>query len=689
MNHIFQEFGIHVFDEKKMKERLPHPIYQKWKTTVKKEDALDQVSADAIAHAMKMWAMEHGVTHYSHWFQPLNGLTAKKQDCFLEPNENGQAIARFSGKTLMKGEGDASSFPNGGLRATFEARGYTYWDCTSFAFIKDQVLYIPTIFVSYNGEVLDRKTPLLRSIECLSTHATRILNCLGFESITRVTPMVGLEQEYFLIDKSVFEKRKDLIQCGRTLFGKMAPKGDVISDHYFGSIPSRVEAFMKEVNESLWKLGIYAKTQHNEVAPCQFEIAPLFCNANLAVDQNLIIMDILKTTANQHGFACLLHEKPFSFVNGSGKHNNYSLVSDDGYNLFDPGENPSENIRFLIFTCALIKAVDTHSDLLYMASSSYSNDYRLGGAEAPPAIISICMGDHLETLLLDLGKKNLKIKQQKSSNFQMHTFKEIPKDTSDRNRTSPFAFTGNKFEFRMLGSSLSASSINIVLNTILADALCEIYQQLMQCPTTMDIQTHAFDICQDLISKHQNILFSKDGYSKEWKIEAKKRNLYQTDAYVYSIQSYIADKNIQLFERNQIYQSSELHAHVKILFEEVIHNIKTEVQVLLKITKQHFLPKVTKELHFYHQTSYHTICNIQYEKLSSLLSELSQAYESLKSLFENEPIHSSIEAKAYYYHQVLVKQMHQLRFFIDEVEEELSFDNYPFPTYEEIFTSIY
>ena len=576
--HPFDDFGINLFSENVMKECLPHPIYMKWKTATRKEDALDRTTADAIAHAMKTWAMEKGATHFTHWFQPLTGSTAEKHDSFIEPGEYNQPISRFSGKSLIKGEGDASSFPSGGLRATFEARGYTYWDCTSPAFLRDNVLCIPTIFVSYNGETLDKKAPLLKSAEAISKQATRIVNLFKDKDIKQVNAMVGLEQEYFLIDKELYKQRKDLVHTGRTLFGSMPPKSMDIRGHYFGSIPNRVQAFMKDVDEELWKLGIYAKTEHNEVAPCQFEIAPLFIDANVAVDQNLIIMDVLKKKADKHGLACLLHEKPFQGVNGSGKHNNWSLVTDDGQNLLEPGDRPHENIRFLLFVCAIIEAVDTYPELLRMAASCYGNDYRLGADEAPPAVISICMGDELEIILEKLRNGEHELKNVvETQPYAIANLSYVPKDTSDRNRTSPFAFTGNKFEFRMVGSSRSASTTNIILNSIVADTLRKIADQLQEYKYIDDIRKKSLDICRDILQQHHRILFSKDGYSSEWLQEAEKRGLPNIPFYVDSIPSLINEKAIQMFERNGVYNKLELEARVDILFDEYRKSVKAEV----------------------------------------------------------------------------------------------------------------
>ena len=524
MERPFEEFGSLVFTEVEMEERLPSPVYLAWKKTIASESQLDRPTADAIAHAMKCWAMEHGATHFTHWFQPLTGGTAEKHDAFVEPGSDGEPISRFSGKMLIKGEPDASSFPSGGLRATFEARGYTYWDVTSPVFIKEGVLCIPTVFVSYNGEALDRKEPLLKSLEVLSKYATKVVNKLGDKKVKSCDISVGLEQEYFLIDKKYFDARVDLKLCGRTLFGAPATKGQELDDHYFGAIPLRVKAFMKEVNEELWKLGIYAKTEHNEVAPAQFELAPVFSGGNIAVDQNLLIMDVLKKVADKHGFACLLHEKPFDGINGSGKHNNYSIVTDDGQNLFDPGKKPMDNIRFLTFTCAFIEAVDTYPVLLRLAASSAGNDFRLGANEAPPAIISIYLGSYIEDILYSLhsGKRKKEGEVVDSSFEPVKNISYIPHDNTDRNRTSPVAFTGNKFEFRMPGSSMNASFANTVLNTIIAHSLKKISEELDTCKTVEEVREKALEICKKIIKKHKRVLFSGDGYSSEWIKEAER-----------------------------------------------------------------------------------------------------------------------------------------------------------------------
>lgn len=692
--HPFDDFGINLFSECVMKECLPHPIYKKWKTATRKEDALDRPTADAIAHAMKTWAMDKGATHFTHWFQPLTGSTAEKHDSFIEPGDHDQPISRFSGKSLIKGEGDASSFPSGGLRATFEARGYTYWDCTSPAFLRDNVLCIPTIFVSYNGETLDKKAPLLKSAEAISKQATRIVNLFKDKDIKHVNAMVGLEQEYFLIDKRMYLERKDLVHTGRTLFGSMPPKSMDIRGHYFGSIPSRVQAFMTEVDEELWKLGIYAKTEHNEVAPCQFEIAPLFIDANVAVDQNLIIMDVLKKKADKHGMACLLHEKPFQGVNGSGKHNNWSLITDDGQNLLEPGDRPHENIRFLLFVCAIIEAVDTYPELLRMAASCYGNDYRLGADEAPPAVVSICMGDELEIILEKLRNGEHEIKPDvETQPYAIANLSYVPKDTSDRNRTSPFAFTGNKFEFRMVGSSRSASTTNIILNSIVADSLRSIADTLQQYKYIDDIRKKSLDICRDILRKHSRILFSKDGYSEEWLQEAQERGLPNIKHYVDSIYSMLDDKAVEMFERNKVYDRLELEARVDILTEEYRKSVKAEVLTLLDISKKDILPALVREIKFYTdaQNSLGTE-NSYYQRkikhLCDLLATFDERYHDLKKhMIERQQYPDNME-KAQYLNQVIVPKMEELRAVIDAIEEAVSSDNYPFPTYDDMFISM-
>lgn len=692
--HPFDDFGINLFSENVMKECLPHPVYQKWKTATRKEDALDRPTADAIAHAMKTWAMEKGATHFTHWFQPLTGSTAEKHDSFIEPGDFNQPISRFSGKSLIKGEGDASSFPSGGLRATFEARGYTYWDCTSPAFLRDNVLCIPTIFVSYNGETLDKKAPLLKSAEAISKQATRIVNLFKDKDIKQVIAMVGLEQEYFLVDKALYLQRKDLVHTGRTLFGSMPPKSMDLRGHYFGSIPSRVQAFMEEVDEELWKLGIYAKTEHNEVAPCQFEIAPLFIDANVAVDQNLIIMDVLKKKADKHGLACLLHEKPFQGVNGSGKHNNWSLVTDDGQNLLEPGDRPHENIRFLLFVCAIIEAVDKYPELLRMAASCYGNDYRLGADEAPPAVVSICMGEDLEAILekIRIGENELSTVVETKA-YAIANLSYVPKDTSDRNRTSPFAFTGNKFEFRMVGSSRSASTTNIILNSIVADSLSRIADELQGIKYIDDVRKKSLDICRDILQKHHRILFSGDGYSEEWLTEAQQRGLPNIKHYIDSIPALCSEKAVAMFDRMKVYNEAELQARVDILVEEYRKSVKVEVLTLLDMSKKEILPALVKEIKFYTDAQNSLGFEQAYykrkiEHLLTLLNAFDAQYHELKNKMEERQKYPDNMEKALYLDNIVIPQMKKLRDIIDQIEDAISSEHYPYPTYDDMFTSM-
>lgn len=692
--HPFDDFGINLFSENVMKECLPHPVYQKWKTATRKEDALDRPTADAIAHAMKTWAMEKGATHFTHWFQPLTGSTAEKHDSFIEPGDFNQPISRFSGKSLIKGEGDASSFPSGGLRATFEARGYTYWDCTSPAFLRDNVLCIPTIFVSYNGETLDKKAPLLKSAEAISKQATRIVNLFKDKDIKQVIAMVGLEQEYFLVDKALYLQRKDLVHTGRTLFGSMPPKSMDLRGHYFGSIPSRVQAFMEEVDEELWKLGIYAKTEHNEVAPCQFEIAPLFIDANVAVDQNLIIMDVLKKKADKHGLACLLHEKPFQGVNGSGKHNNWSLVTDDGQNLLEPGDRPHENIRFLLFVCAIIEAVDKYPELLRMAASCYGNDYRLGADEAPPAVVSICMGEDLEAILekIRIGENELSTVVETKA-YAIANLSYVPKDTSDRNRTSPFAFTGNKFEFRMVGSSRSASTTNIILNSIVADSLSRIADELQGIKYIDDVRKKSLDICRDILQKHHRILFSGDGYSEEWLTEAQQRGLPNIKHYIDSIPALCSEKAVAMFDRMKVYNEAELQARVDILVEEYRKSVKVEVLTLLDMSKKEILPALVKEIKFYTDAQNSLGFEQAYykrkiEHLLTLLNAFDAQYHELKNKMKERQQYPDNMEKALYLDNIVIPQMKKLRDIIDQIEDAISSEHYPYPTYDDMFTSM-
>ena len=692
MEKPFEDFGILVFGEKEMKERLPQPVYASWKKTVANEESLERTTADAIAHAMKRWAMENGATHFTHWFQPLTGGTAEKHDAFIEPDSDGNPISRFSGKMLIKGEPDASSFPSGGLRATFEARGYTYWDVTSPVFIREDVLCIPTIFVSYNGEALDRKEPLLKSLNALSKAATKVVNLLGDKEVRSCDISVGLEQEYFLIDRKYFEKRPDLRLCGRTLFGTSAAKGQELDDHYFGSIPPRVKAFMKDVNEQLWKLGIYAKTEHNEVAPAQFELAPIFTTGNMAVDQNLLTMDILRKTAAKHGFACLLHEKPFDGINGSGKHNNYSIITDNGQNLFDPGRKPSENIRFLTFICAFIEAVDKYSLLLRLSASSAGNDHRLGANEAPPAIISIYLGSYIEDILYSLyqGHPSQKKTDVPSEFNPLSNLAYIPHDNTDRNRTSPVAFTGNKFEFRMLGSSMSASFANTVLNAIMAESLNNIASQLEGIKYLQDVREKALDICRNIIHDHKRILFSGDGYSDEWVKEAERRGLPNVKSYIEATQVLKDPDVIHLFTSLGIYTEVELEANRKIMEEQYDRVMDIEVKTLIEMTRKDILPAMTEELRFYTDTAAAAgkatphFVQKRIDQLSELIDKSYSYVDKMTQLWKDaNSSGNDYECGKKIYYSV-APAMEELRAYIDRYEQIASRSFYKVPLYEEM-----
>jgi len=697
MEDLFKDFGSKVFGEKEMKSRLPRPVYLSWKKTVANEEMLDRSTADAIAHAMKLWALDNGATHFTHWFQPMTGGTAEKHDSFLEPDINGEPFARFSGKMLIKGEPDASSFPNGGLRTTFEARGYTYWDVKSPVFIRDNILCIPTVFVSYSGEALDKKDPLLKSLEALSKAATRVVNILGDKDVKSCDISVGLEQEYFLIDRKYFDRRLDLRFTGRTLFGVPSPKTQELDDHYFGAIPPRVAAFMKEANQELWKLGIYAKTEHNEVAPGQFELAPIFTNGNVAVDQNHLIMDILRETAKKHGFACLLHEKPFQGINGSGKHDNYSIITDDGQNLFSPGEKPAENIRFLLFVCAFIRAVDTYPLLLRLSASCTGNDHRLGANEAPPAIISIYLGSYIENILYDIYTKNSKkpITQEEKTAFNPVTgLSYIPHDNTDRNRTSPLAFTGNKFEFRMLGSSMSASFSNTVLNAIMAESLNQIADELEGIKYIQDIREKALTICRNLIEKHKRILFSGDGYSEEWAKEAKRRGLPNVKSFIESTEVLNDPSVINLFTSLNIYSEKELAANRIILQEQYEKIMGIEVRTMIEMARKDILPSQIAELKFYNDTINSSGKNTpkfirdHARTISTLIDQTYQAIQSLEDAWQKvTTIGNTFEVGQNIYYKIN-PLMDKLRASVDAYEKIAAREFYKLPSYEDILFNI-
>lgn len=698
MEAPFEEFGSLVFGEKQMQERLPKPVYTAWKKTVSSEGTLDRQTADSIAHAMKRWALENGATHYTHWFQPLTGATAEKHDAFVEPGPDHEPITHFSGKNLIKGEPDASSFPSGGLRATFEARGYTYWDVTSPAFIKDGVLCIPTVFVSYNGESLDKKDPLLKSIKALSDAATKVVNLLGEKDVRSCKPYVGLEQEYFLIDRKYFEERPDLRLTGRTLFGAPASKGQELSDHYFGSIPTRVAEFMKDVNKELWKLGIYAKTEHNEVAPSQFELAPVFSEANTAVDDNQLTMDILRKTAEKHGLACLLYEKPFDGINGSGKHNNWSILTDNGSNLFAPGEKPAENIRFLTFICAFIRAVDDNALLLRMSASSAGNDHRLGANEAPPAIISVYLGSYIEQILYGLYMEHpsqSKNREATPTEFNpISGLSYIPHDNTDRNRTSPVAFTGNKFEFRMLGSSMSASLPNIVLNTINAQAINEIADQLEGLKYVQDIRDKALGICRQIIHDHKRILFSGDGYSAEWIKEAARRGLPNVRSYIESTRVLDDPNVVDLFTKTGVFTEKEIDANRNIMEEQYVQIEGIEVRTLMEMTRKDVLPAMAEEIKAYAEglnacgKAAPKYLTTRVETIGGLIDDVYGKLKALEAKYDEVSKKGSTYDIGYALYYEVNPMMIDLRKSIDTYEKIASPRYYKLPLYQDMLFSL-
>ncbi|MDK2805594.1 MAG: glutamine synthetase [Thermoanaerobacterium sp.] len=592
-NSLKTIFGENVFNDAVMRERLPKQTYNALRKTIDEGLPLDPKVADVVANAMKDWAIEKGATHFTHWFQPLTGITAEKHESFISPTPDGKVITEFSGKELIKGEPDASSFPSGGLRATFEARGYTAWDCTSPAFVKDNVLYIPTAFCSYTGEALDLKTPLLRSMEALSKQALRVLRLFGNTTSKKVITTVGPEQEYFLIDKKLYEKRKDLILTGRTLFGSKSPKGQEMEDHYFGTIRERVSTFMKELNEELWKLGISAKTEHNEVAPAQHELAPIFNTTNIATDHNQLTMDTMKKVALRNDLVCLLHEKPFAGVNGSGKHNNWSMSTDDGLNLLDPGTTPHENAQFLVFLCSVIKAIDEYADLLRVSCATPGNDHRLGANEAPPAIISIFLGEQLTDILEQISESGSATNSKQGGELKIGvtTLPTLHKDSTDRNRTSPFAFTGNKFEFRMVGSSSSIATANYILNTIVAEVLSEVADRL---ENANNFNEEVQKILKEIVTNHKRVIFNGNGYSEEWVKEAEKRGLPNISSTVDAIPALLKDKNVKVMEKHGVLSKVELESRYEIMLENYAKTINIEALTMLDIAKRQLLPAVIK-----------------------------------------------------------------------------------------------
>ena len=687
-------FGCNVFNETIMKTRLPKNVYKALVKTKQLGIALDTDIAEVIASAMKEWAIEKGATHYTHWFHPMTGVTAEKHDSFISPTPDGNVIMEFSGKELIKGEPDASSFPSGGLRATFEARGYTAWDPTSPAFVKDGSLYIPTVFCSYTGEILDKKTPLLRSMDVLSEQAIRVLRLFGNKTSTRVTTTVGPEQEYFLIDKKLYDQREDLVLTGRTLFGAKAPKGQELEDHYFGNINTRVSAYMKDLDEELWKLGIYSKTKHNEAAPSQHEMAPIFTTSNVASDQNALTMEIMKKVALKHNLVCLLHEKPFAGVTGSGKHDNWSMCTNDGQNLLDPGANPKDNFQFLTFLVAIIKAVHEYSDLLRLSAASAGNDHRLGALEAPPAIISIFLGDELQTIIdaLESGKM---ISENQDNEFiiGVEALPNFPKDTTDRNRTSPFAFTGNKFEFRMLGSADTIACTNYILNTIVAKELKGFADEL---ENSKNFAADLNKLLVKTIKEHKQIIFNGNGYGDEWIEEAEKRGLPNRISAVDAIPHYTDDKNVAIFEEFKVLTRTEITSRTEILLENYAKIINIEALTMVDMCRKQILPAAfafSKQLADA-MVSKHTV-GVNYDaekkiadKVSALTSCILAEVEELDEKLLGSKDVTGTEKVARYYRDVVFSAMQSLRAVVDELETITPEALWPFPTYTDLLFSV-
>ena len=689
-------FGSMVFTEEKMRQRLSADVYQAWQQCQAQGKSLDRSIADEIACAMKDWATELGATHFTHWFQPMTGFTAEKHDSFITPTGDGRILMELSGKELSRGEADASSFPSGGLRATFEARGYTAWDPTSYAFVKDKTLCIPTIFCSYSGNTLDKKTPLLRSMHALDQQCIRILRLFGNTEAQHVIPQVGAEQEYFLIDKEDYRRREDLRLCGRTLFGAKPPKGQELDDHYYGAIKPRVAAFMHELDVELWKLGVFSKTEHNEVAPAQHENAPVYCNANIACDHNQLTMELLKTVAERHGLVCLLHEKPFAGVNGSGKHDNWSLQTDTGENLLKPGKTPSQNAQFLLFLAAFIKGVDEYQDMLRCCVAYPGNDRRLGGNEAPPAIVSVFLGDELTAILdsiiqgteyVDVTKRRLEI--------GVDTLPEIPQDTTDRNRTSPLAFTGNKFEFRMLGSSQSIASPSAVMNTIMTEELEQFADILEQAE---DFQSALQTLLHDTFAAHQRIIFNGNGYSDEWVAEAKRRGLCNLGNTVDALPAYIAEKNIDMFSRHGVLTRDELEARYNIHLENYCKVMTIEGNTLLDMARRQIMPAVSKysdELAtaLFHKQNCGIPLSVKMEeatlrKLADLSGKLYDACEALERAINKAPaMDGGIKAACYYRDQVDARRQ-KASALINQLEAITGAQHWPLPTYADILFSV-
>ncbi|MBE6689286.1 MAG: glutamine synthetase type III [Ruminococcaceae bacterium] len=694
--NISEIFGSMVFNDDVMKAKLPKDIYKSLHYTIKNGTELDITVANVVANAMKDWAIEKGATHYTHWFQPMTGITAEKHDSFISPQKDGHVIMEFSGKELIKGEPDASSFPSGGLRATFEARGYTAWDPTSYAFIKDDSLCIPTVFCSYSGDLLDKKTPLLRSMEVVSAQAIRILNLFGITDVIRVNSTVGPEQEYFLIDRELYKKRSDLLFTGRTLFGAKPPKGQELDDHYFGSIRPRVMAYMEELNVELWKMGVYAKTEHNEAAPAQHELAPVFTTANVATDHNQLTMEFMKRVAERHNLACLLHEKPFAGIAGSGKHNNWSLCTASGLNLFDPGKEPQNNKMFQLFLCAVIKAVDENQDLLRITVSGAGNDHRLGAAEAPPAIVSMFLGDEMDLVLeaIETGKSYEAVTAKKMKTG-VNVLPDFQKDTTDRNRTSPFAFTGNKFEFRMLGSSFSIADTNIVLNTIVADILSKFADRL---ESAENFEKELKALMKETVKKHKRIIFNGNNYSEDWVKEAEKRGLLNLKTTVEALPHFVDEKNIKLFTKMGIFNEKEIRSRYEIMLENYCKVLNIEALTMLEMAKKEILPAACE----YSKMLCDSVISkknvgidasgsaemVLCKKTDALTAELYAKIQELEAASIETHNCENLLCRAEYFRDVVLVAMQQLRAVADELETIVAKEYWPFPTYGELLFSV-
>jgi glutamine synthetase len=696
MKLVSDYFGCMVFDDKVMQERLSEDTYKTLKRTIQDGRSLNLSVANTVANAMKEWAVELGATHYTHWFQPMTGITAEKHDSFISPSDDGRVIMEFSGKELIKGESDASSFPSGGLRATFEARGYTAWDATSYAFIKDGVLCIPTAFCSYSGDALDKKTPLLRSMEAIDRQALRVLKLFGNEDVTSVKTTVGPEQEYFLVDKETFDKRKDLIYTGRTLFGAKPPKGQELADHYFGVIKPRVQAFMKDLNEELWKLGVLSKTEHNEAAPAQHELAPIYTTTNIAADHNQLTMETMQKLAKKHDLVCLLHEKPFKGVNGSGKHNNWSISTNTGVNLLEPGDTPSENAQFLLFLCSVIKAVDDYQDLLRVSVATAGNDHRLGANEAPPAVVSIFLGDEL-TEILECIEKDIPYgaKETELLRVGVHTMPKFPKDTTDRNRTSPFAFTNNKFEFRMLGSAASVSGPNTYLNTAVAEILKQFADEL---ESAENFETALHALIKRVITKHKRIIFNGNGYDDKWIAEAESRGLLNLKTAPDAMPYFLKEKNITLFTSHKVYTEREMRSRYDILLQSYCKIINIEGKTMLDMAKKEILPAVSEYSQVLGNTilTKKSVCkklNCAYEteslkKISDLTASAHRNTQALETALSQTKAINDVTSRAVFYKDIVLPIMDNLRADADALEDIVSAEYWPIPTYGDLLFGV-